>query len=480
MAGAGLEQWRELFRGRDIYDVISKAIFIAATDSPKEFRRRRDGIVEQIYTAPSAAATISATLLQGSCGGGSALQVSDKGSKVASCTVAAVPVAPPAAEEPDEKKDEEGVAAADDKHGNNGNGDKTNSFSEIDMDWLETIAEEMDTETQENTEVLRIKEILLSHHEQSTDNLFESLRQLQLMQLNVDQIKNTEIGHAVAALRKHKLHKIRMLVREIIKGWKAVVDDWCAASNATMDDDSNKSLDMSNPLSADQDEGGLATPPMDVGALFLVSQETAIQNVAEFLHGMDDDGITTDVVADMDTGRGGCGSNNKYDVEKPSNTVPSWSNDAPVVEALTVTQGPTLETRNPQNLPARERTPSRNTNPPQKLLNAAGNNWLLRQQGRQSDLPTRQALKQTNIRKTQGQGPQIPRVPRIRIKMKDSVTGYVPSRLSDRTLEKKPCDENQQGTVTVTRNLPTVSAGELPSDQVVLVSLLSFATEIYV
>ncbi|KAF8661897.1 hypothetical protein HU200_056857 [Digitaria exilis] len=157
----------------------------------------------------------------------------------------------------------------------------------------------------------------------------------------------------------------------------------------------------------------------------------------------------------MDTGSGGCGSNSKYDA---SNTVPSWSNDALVVEALTVTQGPTLETRNPQNLPARERTPSRNTNPPQ-------NNWLLRQQGRQSDLPTRQALLQTNIQKIQGQGPQIPRVPRIRIKMKDSVTGYVPSRLSDRTLEKKPCDENQQGTVTVTRNLPTVSAGELPSDQ---------------
>lgn len=42
-----------------------------------------------------------------------------------------------------------------------------------------------------------------------------------------------------------------------------------------------KSLDMSNPLST-EDEGGLATPPMDVGALFLVSQDTAImQNVSE-------------------------------------------------------------------------------------------------------------------------------------------------------------------------------------------------------
>lgn len=169
----------------------------------------------------------------------------------------------------------------------------------------------------------------------------------------------------------------------------------------------------------------------------------------------------TDVIADMDTGKG-CGSNNKYDGAKPSNTA-SWSKDP-------ITQGPTFEIRNPQKLPAREKAPSMNTNPPQKLLlNAAGNS-LLRQQGWQSDLPARRALQHTNIQKTQEQGPQIPRAPRIRIKMKDSITGYVPSRLSDKTLEKKPSDENQ-GTVTVTRNIPIVSAGEMPSDQVVLVSL---------
>jgi hypothetical protein len=38
-----LDPWRELFRDRDIYDVISKAILVAATDSPQEFRRRRAG-----------------------------------------------------------------------------------------------------------------------------------------------------------------------------------------------------------------------------------------------------------------------------------------------------------------------------------------------------------------------------------------------------------------------------------------------------
>jgi hypothetical protein len=155
----GLEPWRELFRGRDIYDVIGKAILVAATDSPHEFRRRRDGIVEQIYTAPAAAiapATVQLGRSAGEVSGGTALQVSDKGSKVASCTVTVV--------EPPEKLE-----------GNiNGYGANANAnayaFSEPDeMDWLQTLADEVDEETQEIDEVLRIKEILLNHHEQVTN-----------------------------------------------------------------------------------------------------------------------------------------------------------------------------------------------------------------------------------------------------------------------------------------------------------------------
>ncbi|RCV23848.1 hypothetical protein SETIT_5G037700v2 [Setaria italica] len=219
MAGTdstGLGPWRELFRGRDIYDVIGKAVLVAATDSPQEFRRRRDGIVEQIYTAPAAIVPTLQGRSAGEVSGGTALQVSDKGSKVASCTV----VAPP--EEPEDKNHEEGMA---DQNGN-GHGDNANASSELEMDWLQTLADEVDEETQEIDEVLRIKEILLNHHEQHTcfsvmlqsaSILFDSLRRLQLMQLTADKIKSTEIGDAVAALSKHKLHKIRTLVREIIK-----------------------------------------------------------------------------------------------------------------------------------------------------------------------------------------------------------------------------------------------------------------------
>lgn len=160
-----LDPWRELFRDRDIYDVISKAILVAATDSPQEFRRRRDGIVEQIYTAPTV--PVPQGRAAGERSGRAALEVSDKGSKVASCTVVA-----PAEEPPDEgnHSKKKGTAAAHGHQHANGNGTDSadadaDAFGASGMDWLQSLAEEMDAETQQIDEVLRIKEILLNHHE---------------------------------------------------------------------------------------------------------------------------------------------------------------------------------------------------------------------------------------------------------------------------------------------------------------------------
>jgi len=156
---SGLEPWRELFRGRDIYDVIEKAILVAATDSPHEFRRRRDGIVGQIYTARTVPA-----VPQGRAAGersGRALEVSDKaGSKLASCTVAP-------AEEPEDNNDKKkGIAAAQHGNGDGDNNTDDTAYGAIGMEWLQSLSDQMDAETQEINEVLRIKEILLNHPEQ--------------------------------------------------------------------------------------------------------------------------------------------------------------------------------------------------------------------------------------------------------------------------------------------------------------------------
>jgi hypothetical protein len=176
----------------------------------------------------------------------------------------------------------------------------------------------------------------------------------------------------------------------------------------------------------------------------------------------------------MDKG-GGCGNNRKHYGSKPSSNTLARSKDPINVQTLPVTQGSPLGKRNnPQKLPA-----SKNTNPPQnKLLDAAGNS-LLRQQGQQSDLPGRSQepeLQKTTIQKTEDQGSQVPQAPRIRIKIKHCSAGYAPRRsISEKSLEKKPCEQNLGTTsVTVARNPPiVVAARDLPSGQVI-VSLYFF------
>jgi hypothetical protein len=61
---------------------------------------------------------------------------------------------------------------------------------------------------------------------QTEAELLELLRALQQLEFTVDAIRVTEIGTAVKPLRKHGSKQIRQLVRSLIDGWKAVVNDW--------------------------------------------------------------------------------------------------------------------------------------------------------------------------------------------------------------------------------------------------------------
>ena len=47
-----LDHWRSYFRSAnsDIFDIIDHAIMVAASDCPKEFRLRRDGIAERLFS----------------------------------------------------------------------------------------------------------------------------------------------------------------------------------------------------------------------------------------------------------------------------------------------------------------------------------------------------------------------------------------------------------------------------------------------
>ncbi|KAF2939374.1 probable mediator of RNA polymerase II transcription subunit 26b [Oryza sativa Japonica Group] len=257
-----LDYWRGFFSGAraSIFDAIDAAIRVAAADHPDALRARRDGIAERLYTAlvvlpppppaarapvPAVAAAEAATradrrlLLPDAARGVPSLCSSDRAEAVVT-------------------DDDDGAAAA--------------------------VAPRGDCHDRVAAEAFRVKAALSNAQEKTEAELLELLRALQQLEFTVDAIRVTEIGTAVKPLRKHGSKQIRQLVRSLIDGWKAVVNDWVNNGGAIVDH-TPQSMDGS---CLEQEEGGLPSPPMDEAAFF-ATPCTSIQ-LSEFFDEMDDDG----------------------------------------------------------------------------------------------------------------------------------------------------------------------------------------------
>ncbi|CAL0332829.1 unnamed protein product [Lupinus luteus] len=278
MKSLSLDHWRSYFRSKnsDIFDIIDHAIMVAASDCPKEFGLRRDGIAERLFSCKlTRCVGCDRVEFAVSVGDGDAEYDNFNGG----C-----------------KRDDDGVefeAAARKESKVNGGGDKedhgdmaVNRFSNFSFGDAEALTDEIEEESQYVMEVLRIKDILLNREEESDSVLFESLRRLQLMELTVDQLKATKIGKAVNPLRKHGSKEIRQLARTLIDGWKEIVDEWVKATTPSAIAASEGTPDSVN-ISVVDDEG-LPSPPMDEGAFF-VAQDGSLE-LSQFFDGIDDCG----------------------------------------------------------------------------------------------------------------------------------------------------------------------------------------------
>ncbi|RDY11232.1 putative mediator of RNA polymerase II transcription subunit 26b, partial [Mucuna pruriens] len=277
MKSRSLDEWRSYFgsANSDIFEIIDHAILVAALDCPKEFRGRRDGIAERLF--------------------------SSRLTRCVECDRVELALAG------DAKEDEGGfdtdVACKDTKV--NGLGEVgVNLASNYSFREAEALTDEIEEESQYVGEVLRIRDILLNPQDQSESVLFDSLRRLQLMELSVDCLKATEIGKVVNRFRKRGSKGICQLARTLISGWKEMVDEWVKVTATTAIADSEGGTpDSVNPSVVDDDEEeeeGLPSPPMD-DAFFAtqpVSMElsqfslldvASLDNV-KFFDGMDDDG----------------------------------------------------------------------------------------------------------------------------------------------------------------------------------------------
>ncbi|KAF5786039.1 putative transcription regulator IWS1 family [Helianthus annuus] len=270
-SAARMGYWREYFKtsNGDIFETIEKAIMIAACDYPKEFGVRRDGIAQTLFNC--------------------------KLIKCYGCDKVELGV-------PDEEQDDRD------------DGDNRKEIRAVDRQVssysygvAEALTDEIEEESQVFGEVMRIREIVDNHQDESESVLYNSLRKLQLMDLSVETLKATEIGKSVNVLRKHVSKDVSSIAKTLIEAWKILVDEWVMATEKTVV--SEATPDSLNPSVLDEEEG-LPSPPLD-DLTFLYPHGSL--ELSEFFDGMDEYG---------NPGNSG-GFNKNHNSPKPKQQKPS-------------------------------------------------------------------------------------------------------------------------------------------------------------
>ncbi|KAM7270861.1 hypothetical protein ACFE04_030075 [Oxalis oulophora] len=279
-----LDQWRDYFKSAsnsDIFEIIDKAITIAALDCDDDqaFSLRRDRIVERLFTCRLTRCS-GCALVESSASDGNGVNMDDhRDGGERDIDGFECPVKSKDSKVNSISKDDNEVRG-DDK--NNKHIDSSvYSYGEA-----EALTDELEQETKVVDEVLRIKELLRNSQNESDKVLFDSLRKLQLMALTMDILKATEIGKAVNVLRKHVTSDIRHLARNLINGWKVLVDEWVEATKAVTGAQGD-TPDSVNPSVVDEEQG-LPSPPLD--DLAFISAPPSSMELTQFFDGMDEDG----------------------------------------------------------------------------------------------------------------------------------------------------------------------------------------------
>ncbi|KAF2555592.1 hypothetical protein F2Q68_00017979 [Brassica cretica] len=217
-----LDNWRDYFRrgDSDIFGIINHAIILAAADFPNEFKSRRDGIAQLLFSRNASRRCIG-------CG---------------------------------REDNHETVGGSGDRDDSGGVGGD----------------EEVEKKVNDNEivvdEVVRIRDILLNKEDESNSVLFHSLRKLESMSLSVDLLKDTEIGKAVNGLRRHGSDKIRELAKALFAEWKELVDQWMNSTNEIAGDEGTP--ESANYSVVDEAEA-FPSPPHDLD--FMAPEPTGFE-----------------------------------------------------------------------------------------------------------------------------------------------------------------------------------------------------------
>lgn len=189
--------------GVDVWMFIDAAIAVASVDSAGELKRRRDSIVERLYTATAPPPRCR------NCDDGNRLnghQLKKQNS----------PSPSPEQQQPQHRRATSAAAAASPAtpqslENDDGDGEELDPYGGLFED--------------EPKKILEIKE-QLEDPDQSEDSIVELLQSLADMDITFQALKETDIGRHVNRLRKHHSNDVRRLVKLLVRKWKEIVDEW--------------------------------------------------------------------------------------------------------------------------------------------------------------------------------------------------------------------------------------------------------------
>ncbi|GLT70422.1 hypothetical protein SLA2020_425030 [Shorea laevis] len=180
--------------GVDVWTFIDTAIIVASVDYGQELKQRRDGIVERLYAASMVTRCRNSDFDERT--NGHEVKAEVKG----------------------ESSHEGG------KEGGSGGGRSPSTPHSVDGD-----DDEFDPYgglfDDEQKRILEIKECL-EDPDQSEDSLVHLLQSLAEMDITFKALKETDIGRHVNKLRKHSSNEVRRLVKQLVRKWKEIVDEW--------------------------------------------------------------------------------------------------------------------------------------------------------------------------------------------------------------------------------------------------------------
>ncbi|XP_021982768.1 probable mediator of RNA polymerase II transcription subunit 26c isoform X2 [Helianthus annuus] len=186
----------------DVWGIIDAAITVASTEYSGELKRRRDGIVQRLYSERCSNCDVD---LSEQIPNGVGRKVND-----------------------DVRGGDDDVRGGDDDV--RGGDDSPLTPQEDEDDEPDPYGGLFDDE---QSKVLRIKE-QLEDSNQTDDAIADLLQTLADMDLTFTVLKETDIGRNVNRLRKHPSNEVRGLVKQLVRKWKDLVDEWVGSNNSTL------------------------------------------------------------------------------------------------------------------------------------------------------------------------------------------------------------------------------------------------------